>query len=661
MGLKRSDLPAILLLAACCLRPRPAGEPLPRISPERILGHVKFLAGEGLQGRRAGTAGEREAAVYVARELEIAGVPAPPGGQRFQAVPLPKDGSPAAASAPPDEKPPESVNVLGWIEGARDDLKDRVIVLGAHLDHLGPLPSGLHLGAEDNASGVAVLLEIAAALKNNAAGLGRSVLVAFFGAEEAGQLGSERALRSGPVEGHRIACMINVDMIGRPLADQKALGPLKKIFGIDDRNGIGVTGATRYPFFAEVIETASREAGLQVFGTRNIPLLTALVENLAKNRSDHAPFERAGIPNVFFGSGECDDYHQPTDTVEKLVPELMARRARAIYGTVAALSAAADQKMPPRLNASPPPGGIKVDTAKLVHGDLTVLFRDNSSSPGMLSGVDSLFHSSAPDFDAFDPDSRGASAGLNFEHIISGKRHPSNRFTPRNGKSDLYRLEGGRSVMLVRMREDEPWDVSSTIQYTVTAPHAIDMEFRCVPHDPSRFGDRGHAIFFFADYLNDVLEVPLRFLGIEAPGAEEKWISAEAPSGPPHWNRGGTYRHAGARDLEIDADHDFPLNSWSYDYPRFTRPFYYGRAQRDLVFLLMFDRAWRPEDEIRFSIFKFKLPAQPRPAWDFQYVIHRVEPGKRYGFRARLVWKKWISPEDCLKEYENWAASLKES
>ena len=72
----------------------------------------------------------------------------------------------------------------------------------------------------------------------------------------------------------------------------------------------------------------------------------------------------------------------------------------------------------------------------------------------------------------------------------------------------------------------------------------------------------------------------------------------------------------------------------------------------------MFDRAWRAEDEVRFSIFKFKLPALKRPAWDFQYVIHRVESGKPYGFRARLVWKKWVSPEDCLAEYERWAATL---
>jgi hypothetical protein len=56
-------------------------------------------------------------------------------------------------------------------------------------------------------------------------------------------------------------------------------------------------------------------------------------------------------------------------------------------------------------------------------------------------------------------------------------------------------------------------------------------------------------------------------------------------------------------------------------------------------------------------LFKFKLPRLPRPAWDFQYVLRKLERGKEYGFKARLVWKKFVSPEDCLKEYEAWAGS----
>ena len=77
-----------------------------------------------------------------------------------------------------------------------------------------------------------------------------------------------------------------------------------------------------------------------------------------------------------------------------------------------------------------------------------------------------------------------------------------------------------------------------------------------------------------------------------------------------------------------------------------------------MTFILMFDRAYSADDEIRFSLFKFKVPRRPRPAWDFQYVIHKVLEEHSYGFKGRLVWKKFISPEDCQEEYRRWQAAL---
>ena len=76
-----------------------------------------------------------------------------------------------------------------------------------------------------------------------------------------------------------------------------------------------------------------------------------------------------------------------------------------------------------------------------------------------------------------------------------------------------------------------------------------------------------------------------------------------------------------------------------------------------MVFMLMFNKMYSDEDEIRFSLFKFKLRRFPRPAWDFQYVIRKVEEGRQYGFKARLVWKKFVTPEDCLNEYESWRSA----
>jgi hypothetical protein len=310
---------------------------------------------------------------------------------------------------------------------------------------------------------------------------------------------------------------------------------------------------------------------------------------------------------------------------------------------------------PPTLAAE----GVVVPTARVEVGDLQALLRDNADSPRVLSGVDELFNvRDAPGFDAFDPEGAGASAGLNFEHIIAGHANPANMFAPRHGRYGLRELPGG-SVRLVRKAADDPWRIDSTLSYTFVRPNYIDVEFRCIPRDATMFGRRGYAVFFFANYMNDVADVSLNFRGIDGPEGAEKWITADAPPGHPDYNGGGTYRAAGASALEYDPDHNFKLNLWSYEYPRYRRPFYFGRAAHDMTLALLFDRACTGDDEIRFSLFKFKLPRAPRPAWDWQYVIHRPVSGREYGFRARLVWKRFVSPEDCLAEYERWTAGLK--
>lgn len=299
-------------------------------------------------------------------------------------------------------------------------------------------------------------------------------------------------------------------------------------------------------------------------------------------------------------------------------------------------------------------------TITINKGDLWVVFRDNSESPGILSGVESLINMrDAEDFNAFDPDTRGAAAGLNFEHIISNHKDPHNAFSPRQGKYELTRGPGDAAVRLTRRHEDDPWAMDSTMTYSVTSPHYIDMEFRCKAHDAKRFGKNGWAILFWGTYMNDVAETPFFFRGLKHTGSKEEWIPADAPPGPKDWDQGGTYRNVNSRELAYDADHNFKLNNWSYEQPRYTLPFYYGKCAHDMVYIIMFDRDYSAIDEIRFSIFKFKLKRFPRPAWDFEYVIHRVEENKEFGYRARVVWKKFVSDEDCLHEYEKWASSLK--
>src|SRR5436190_7856886 len=163
-------------------------------------------------------------------------------------------------------------------------------------------------------------------------------------------------------------------------------------------------------------------------------------------------------------------------------------------------------------------------------GNLSVLLRDNALSPGLLSGIDSLVNrTDAPGFDAFDPDDRGASAGLNFEHVICGHSNTFNAFAPRHRRYELFKQAEGRSAMLVRKAEDDPWALSSTLKYSVSEPSAIDFEFECRAHNKELFGKRAYAVLFFADYMNDVADVAIHFRGVRARGGAEEWIRAEAP------------------------------------------------------------------------------------------------------------------------------------
>ena len=297
---------------------------------------------------------------------------------------------------------------------------------------------------------------------------------------------------------------------------------------------------------------------------------------------------------------------------------------------------------------------------RMQQGSLSAVFRSNETSPVELSGIQTLINTEdAPGVDAFDPDTKGASAGLNFEHIISGHKSPNNKFTPRHGPYRLH-VVSKDTVKLIREAKDSPWLIDSELEYKLVAPHYVDFHFRCIPRDASKFGERGYAIFFFAHYMNDVIDASLNFLGKTAVDQPVTWVTTDAPNEHADWNGGGNYRSISADDLKYDDDVEFRLNTWSYDWPRIAKPFYFGKAEKNMTLILMFDRLHSRRDQIRFSMYKFKLTKWPRPAWDFQYVINRVQKDQEYGFRGRLVWKKFVSQKDSEQEYESWRKSLRD-
>lgn len=231
-------------------------------------------------------------------------------------------------------------NVLGFIEGSDPELKNEIIVVTAHYDHLGIIDGLIHNGADDNATGTAAVLEIAAAFQR-AKKLGynfkRSVLCMPNSAEEKGLLGSYYYVENPefPLE-NTITCL-NVDMIGR--ADE---------FHPNDSNYIYLIGADKLSTDLHNISeyTNNKYVNMDLDYTFNDPN----DPNRFYYRSDHYNFAKNNIPSIFYFSGVHEDYHKHTDTMEKLIFKKIETTARLIFYTAWELSNAEKKPLVDKVN-----------------------------------------------------------------------------------------------------------------------------------------------------------------------------------------------------------------------------------------------------------------------------------------------------------------------
>lgn len=224
----------------------------------------------------------------------------------------------------------ETENVIAYHEGADPDLRDEVLVLMAHYDHVGighPDETGdiIYNGADDNGSGTVALMNIAYALQN-AKHEGyqpkRSVLFLHVTAEEVGLLGSRYYSDHPVIPIEQTVANFNADMIGRS----------------DDRNI--EAGDTDYVYLigGEIIsselDSLVQQANEQSVGMRLDRFYNDLQDpNQFYRRSDHWNFGRLEVPFVFFFTGVHEDYHQPSDTVDKMEFEKFSRVVRLIYSS----------------------------------------------------------------------------------------------------------------------------------------------------------------------------------------------------------------------------------------------------------------------------------------------------------------------------------------
>lgn len=216
-----------------------------------------------------------------------------------------------------------SENVLAYIEGSDPKLKDELIVITAHYDHVGIKNGEVHNGADDDGSGTCTALELAEAFKkakDDGNGTRRSILVMTVSGEEKGLLGSEWYSEYPIFPLENTVSNLNVDMIGR--VDEKHA---------DDENYIYLIGSDKlstelHAISEEANSTYTKLALDYTFNDPDDP-------NRFYYRSDHYNFAKHGIPVIFYFSGVHEDYHKPGDDVEKILFDKTAKIGRLIFHT----------------------------------------------------------------------------------------------------------------------------------------------------------------------------------------------------------------------------------------------------------------------------------------------------------------------------------------
>lgn len=274
---------------------------LETITSRDLRGHVSFLCSEELEGRGLGQAGGRTAQRYLASYYTRLGL-----------VPFGVDGT---FFQPFEARGRNGRNVLAMLPGTDPELRDEFIVVMGHVDHLGRGRSGdgpVYNGADDNASGTAAILEIAEAF--TAAPPRRSVVFFNTDGEESGLLGSRHWVANPTFPIDSIAAVLCMDMIGR---------------SEDDYVFIGGTGTS--PGFPALVEGLTEQLGLK-------PEIAAG----GKAPTDSMSFYQKDKPILFFFTNLHNDYHMPTDDIEKLDFDALTRITRLIYLASAELANADD-------------------------------------------------------------------------------------------------------------------------------------------------------------------------------------------------------------------------------------------------------------------------------------------------------------------------------
>jgi Zn-dependent M28 family amino/carboxypeptidase len=278
----------------------------PTIDAERLLTTVRTLSSPEFEGRRTGTPGGLKARDWVAA--------------RFTAIGLqPVNGSflaPFSFTHRSIAGPVNGANIVGRCNGT--GRMPETIVISAHYDHVGVRDGAIYHGADDNASGVAVMLAIAEQCGREP--FRHDTLFVAFDAEELGLQGARAFVAKPPIARERIALNINLDMVSR-----------------GDKGELYAAGTYHWPKMKAPLEAVANRAPVKLLFGHDKPKEIAGGLDDWTNQSDHGPFHAAGIPFVYFGVEDHPDYHKPTDTAHKINPTFFRQAAETILDAVIAL------------------------------------------------------------------------------------------------------------------------------------------------------------------------------------------------------------------------------------------------------------------------------------------------------------------------------------
>ena len=280
----------------------------------QLLTDVKVLAADSLEGRQAGSEGGAKARRYLQARLD--GMNMSPVDSEYVEV-FGRYAQPFTFKGGDGEV--QGVNLISQIEGTT--VPDSFIVITAHYDHVGMRDGDIYNGADDNASGTAAVLALAAYFQAHPPQ--HSMIFALLDAEEMGLRGATAITQAPPVPLSQVVLNINLDMVSRNVNDE-----------------LYATGTAHYPFLKPILEDVAARSKIHLLfghdGGEGQDWTMA---------SDHGRFHQKGIPFIYFGVEDHEDYHKATDEYAHIDPAFYIRATETILDAVLTLDAT--------LNAAP--------------------------------------------------------------------------------------------------------------------------------------------------------------------------------------------------------------------------------------------------------------------------------------------------------------------